>query len=168
MLEKSVLVLLTSTAILGVGAFQSLAQMDKIRSLLPQLQRETEVRIFLPKELPSQWQSSIEVYANAEGDEDGYEIHLGSHPKCQGETACFMGYLGAETGNFSGGRNFEQVPLSRGITGYYMDHPRRISIIKWNYDGVNYTIQLKTDKESVISTANSAIESTLADDEVSE
>jgi|SanBayMetagenome_1026888.scaffolds.fasta_scaffold16094_2 hypothetical protein len=135
----------------------SLAQIEEIRALLPQLRRETNVRIFLPRDLTI---SGQRIYVNAQGDANGYRINLGTHPQCRGETTCFYGLLLAIRGSRPPA-DFKQVPLSRGITGYYLAHPRRISILYWVYDGVLYGIQLKTDEEAIIDIANSAIEETL-------
>ncbi|KPQ32498.1 MAG: hypothetical protein HLUCCO16_20020 [Phormidium sp. OSCR] len=99
---------------------------------------------------------------NAQGDANGYGISLGTHPQCRGETACFYGLLLARRGESPPTESvFRQVPLSRGITGYYFAHPRRTSFLYWVYDGVLYGIQLKVDEETVIDIANSAIEETL-------
>lgn len=132
------------------------AQIQEIRALLPQLRRETNVRIFVPRDLTL---PGPRIYVDGQGDANGYRINLGTHPQCRAN-ACFTGLLSATRGE-SPPADFKQVPLSRGITGYYFAHPRRISILYWVYDGVLYGIQLKVDEETVIDIANSAIEETL-------
>ncbi|MEE4292216.1 MAG: hypothetical protein V2J13_10760 [Cycloclasticus sp.] len=154
---KLSIVILMNLSLLILRSSVSLAQIAEIRALLPQLQRQTNVRIFLPRDLTIPGER---IYVNAQGDANGYGISLGSHPQCRGETACWMGLLGATRGQRPPA-DFKQVPLARGITGYYFAHPRRTSILYWVYDGVLYGIQLKIDEEEIINIANSAIEETL-------
>lgn len=154
---KLSIVILMNLSLIILRSSVSLAQIAEIRALLPQLRRQTNVRIFLPKDLTI---PGPRIYVNAQGDSNGYGISLGSHPQCRGETACWMGSLGGARGQRPPA-DFKQVPLARGITGYYFAHPRRISILYWVYDGVLYWMQLKTDEEEIINIANSAIEETL-------
>ncbi|MGL4500200.1 MAG: hypothetical protein ACRCU2_14135, partial [Planktothrix sp.] len=148
---------LMNLSLLILRSSVSLAQIAEIRALLPQLQRQTNVRIFLPRDLTIPGER---IYVNGQGDADGYRINLGAHPQCRGETACFMGLLVAIRGQRPPA-DFKQVPLARGITGYYFAHPRRISILYWVYDGVLYGMQLKMGEQEIIDIANSAIEETL-------
>ena len=150
-----IVILINLGVLIGMSSI-SLAQIEEIRSLLPQLRRQTNVRIFLPRDLTIPGER---IYVNAQGDANGYGISLGTHPQCN-SNACWMGLLGATRGQRPPA-DFKQVPLSRGITGYYFAHPRRTSILYWVYDGVLYVIQLKVDEETVIDIANSAIEETL-------
>lgn len=154
---KLSIVILMNLSLLILRSSVSLAQIGEIRALLPQLRRQTNVRIFLPRDLTIPGER---IYVNAQGDANGYRINLGSNPQCRGETACWMGLLGATRGQRPPA-DFKQVPLARGIMGYYFAHPRRTSILYWVYDGVLYGIQLKIDEEEIINIANSAIEETL-------
>ncbi|MEX6776181.1 hypothetical protein [Limnospira fusiformis] len=153
---KLSIVILMNLSLLILRSSVSLAQIAEIRALLPQLRRETNVRIFVPRDLTL---PGPRIYVDGQGDANGYRINLGTHPQCRAN-ACFTGLLSATRGE-SPPADFKQVPLSRGITGYYFAHPRRISILYWVYDGVLYGIQLKVDEETVIDIANSAIEETL-------
>ena len=153
---KLYLVTFINLVILTVMSSPVGAQIEEIRALLPQLRRETNVRIFVPRDLTL---PGPRIYVDGQGDANGYRINLGTHPQCRAN-ACFTGLLSATRGE-SPPADFRQVPLSRGITGYYFAHPRRISILYWVYDGVLYGMQLKVDEETIIDIANSAIEETL-------
>ncbi|MCT7973699.1 hypothetical protein [Laspinema olomoucense] len=153
---KLSIVILMNLSLLILRSSVSLAQIAEIRALLPQLQRQTNVRIFLPRDLTIPGER---IYVNGQASTDGYGISLGTHPQCQ-SNSCWIGSLGATRGQRPPA-DFKQVPLARGITGYYFAHPRRTSILYWVYDGVLYGIQLKIGEQEIIDIANSAIEETL-------
>lgn len=128
------------------------------RPLLPKLQRETQVPILLPSELEFFSQLGQSIYVEGRGEANGYKIQLGRAPNCQSVTACFFGYFGAERGGIRNPNADKEVRLTKGITGYFVEMPRRVSAIEWMYKGVLYTMQLKTDEATIIQIANSAIE----------
>jgi hypothetical protein len=128
------------------------------RPLLPKLQRETKVPILLPSEIEFFSQLGQSIYVEGRGEANGYKIQLGRVPNCQGVTACFFGYFGAERGGIRNPNFDKKVRLTKSITGYFVEMPRRVSAIEWMYKGVLYTMQLKTDETTIIQIANSAIE----------
>ncbi|MEG4087947.1 lysozyme inhibitor LprI family protein [Microcoleus sp. Pol12B4] len=128
------------------------------RPLLPKLQRETKVPILLPSELEFFSQLGQSIYVEGRGETNGYKIQLGRVPNCQSVTACFFGYFEAKRGGIPNSNADKEVRLTKGITGYFVEMPRRVSAIQWVYKGVLYTVQLKTDEATVIQIANSAIE----------
>ena len=128
------------------------------RTLLPKLQRETKVPILLPNELEFFSQRGQRIYAEGRGEANGYEIQLGTAPNCQSVTACFFGYFAAERGGKPNPNFDKKIRLTKGITGYFVKMPRRVSAIDLVYKGVLYSFQLKTDESTIIQIANSAIE----------
>lgn len=128
------------------------------RTLLPKLQRETKVPILLPNELEFFSQLGQSIYVEGRGEAHGYKIQLGSAPNCQSVTACFFGYCEAKRGGIRNSNADKEVRLTKGITGDFVEMPRRVSAIEWVYKGVLYTMQLKTDETTIIQIANSAIE----------
>lgn len=128
------------------------------RPLLPKLQRETKVPILLPSESEFFSQLGQSIYVEGRGEANGYKIQLGRAPNCQSVTACFFGYFEAKRGGIRNSDADKEVRLTKGITGYFVEMPRRVSAIEWMYKGVLYTMQLKTDETTIIQIANSAIE----------
>lgn len=178
----SILSLMATLAILGIASSSVMAQYKQViqnspneqqlygqarsptqvavlfRTLLPKLQRETKVPILLPNELEFFSQLGGRIYVEGRGEANDYTIQLGSAPNCRGVTACFFGYFAAERGG-KPNPNFDQkIRLTKGITGYFVEMPRRVSAIYFVYKGVLYSFQLKTDEATIIQIANSAIE----------
>ncbi|MDF0556551.1 hypothetical protein [Kamptonema sp. UHCC 0994] len=179
---RSLLGMIMSLAILGIASASVMAQSKQViqslsnqkqlygqarssrqvavlfRPLLPKLQRETKVPILLPSELEFFSQLGQSIYVEGRGETNGYKIQLGRVPNCQGVTACFFGYFEAKRGGIRNPNADKEVRLTKGITGYFVEMPRRVSAIEWMYKGVLYTMQLKTDESTIIQIANSAIE----------
>jgi len=182
MKKRSIFSLMVSLAILGIASSSVMAQYKQViqnfpnekqlygqarsptqvavlfRSLLPKLQRETKVPILLPNELEFFSQLGGRIYAEGRGEANGYEIQLGSAPNCQSVTACFFGYFAAERGGKPNPNSDKKIRLTKGITGYFVEMPRRVSAIYLVYKGVLYSFQLKTDEATIIQIANSALE----------
>lgn len=145
---------------------------DKIATYIKT--KNPSVPILLPTQLPESltltWQlsqnESFDLYASADVKSNGYYVSIYYGKNC-GANACFGAAFTAERGQALFTDGTEQVALANNIVGYY--YPRSCGgscspqQITWLYQGVSYSIQLKsTDvKADIIAWANSAIQNAL-------
>ncbi len=87
------------TLLVGVFASQLLASeqpAEIFSSILPSLERQTEVPIRLPSHLP---EFRFKIYVTSSGDQNSYQVDIGTVPNCHGATVCFIGYFTAKRGD---------------------------------------------------------------------
>src|SRR5947209_2470903 len=66
----------------------------ELRSELPKIKKLTKIPILLPSELPPE-ASHETLYSYSEGSASGYDITLGTEPKC-GANVCLVGVFKAK------------------------------------------------------------------------
>jgi len=149
-----------------LGAAIALADVPfPLWDILPYLQTQTSVPIFLPDVLPA---AEVEqIYISAEADNISYSLSLDYTQDCRGATACNIGSLSAEVGGFSFGPNdllpgdqFALVTLTDGTQGGFFNFCGAYcsAILQWERGGVLYTMYLKNGTlEELLTIANSAI-----------
>jgi len=132
-----------------------------VSKILPQINRKTQMPIFLPSRLPF----SPQVFYNVEVDSAHYSIDINHTPDCQG-TPCYIGAIRAERGGKvsepSGirGETFTSVELAGGIRGIFANACGAYctALVEWQYQGVLYQVTIKNGREEeLIQIANSAI-----------
>ena len=147
---------------------QAVQVAEIFRSIVPNIQQQTNVTIRLPSQLPSGFEDQ-RIYTNYGVSRNGYGIDLASQPNC-GANACYIGSFSAEQG---GRPSFDQiVSLTNGIRGYYKPLSCGASCsppaIQWLQGGVLYDIQMRVSRDpneamqQMLQLANSSIQQKLS------
>jgi hypothetical protein len=132
-----------------------------VSEIVSQINRKTQIPIFLPRRLPF----SPEVFYKVEADSARYSIDINHTPDCQG-TPCYIGSIRAERGGKlsepSGipRETFKNVQLAGGIKGIFANACGAYctALVEWQNQGVLYQVTIKNGREEdLIQIANSAI-----------
>lgn len=143
---------------------------DVFKTVLPQLQQQTDALILLPSQMPEFQQR---IYVDSFIGLNTYSIALSSKPNCNGILDCTLGAFSATPVNYRYSPDdglIKKIPLTNGIWGYFT--PSRCqsmctpSVIEWVWQDTHYLISLNgmdTDvnqaESLMVNLANSAIES---------
>ncbi len=150
------------TAETQTPAPQSAGAHPLFATILPELDRQTDVPVRLPGVVP-EVTADNPVYAIIEGvSASEYQILLGFTPDCNGGTACRLGQVSAAASPLTPPEGGEAVTLSQGIQGYFVPATCGANcsdaLVMWEQNGNQYTIGLKGgQKERLLEMANSSL-----------
>ena len=142
-----------------------------INQAVAQIERITDIPIYLPSQLPMEQ----EVYLAIEATASSYQVDFNYTPDCRG-TPCYFGAILAEQGgqlspnpftdkaprDLGGTREtFESTQLSDGTEAQYINGCGAYctAVLEWQSEGTLYQVTVKNgSKATLLEIANSAIE----------
>lgn len=133
-------------------------------SILPTLEKQTQVPLVLPTDIPYQRQlSDPPLSATVRSvTPDAYEIVLGTRPDCDNLNCRFGSIMGQKLQESEFRQPGQPVTLAGGLKGYFVEATCTVSCtdstVSWLRNGYLYSLSIKAAPQSmVVDFANSAL-----------